>query len=65
MKFELNKKQLKKFYKWKKSIENIYGNNHGGFIFKFQGTGIGEIVTVECEIVGPDFQLDLTDLESW
>ena len=65
MKFELTKKQEKKFEKWKKSIEEIYGNAHGGFIFKFQNTGIGEIVTVECEIVGPDFQLDLTDELSW
>lgn len=64
MKFELTDRQVKKFEKWRNSIKQVFGE-YGQFTFSFQNTGIGEIVLVENSLVGPNYQLDLTEIENW
>lgn len=64
MKFELTKKQVKKFEKWKKSIKGAFGE-YGEFTFSFRHTEIGEVITVENNLIGPNYHLDLTEVENW
>jgi hypothetical protein len=64
MKFELSETQLQKLNEWKFSINKIYGHP-GTFIYKFIPNGIGETVKVESTLVGPEYELDLTEIENW
>ena len=64
MKFELSETQLQKLLDWKFSISKIYGH-HGSFTYKFTPNGIGEIVKVESSLIGPEYELDLTEIENW
>lgn len=63
MTFNLSKTQMSKLKKWQEAIFTIY-HEYGNYRFIFQPTGIGEIVTVECDLV-PNNVLDLTEVENW
>lgn len=68
MKFELSKKQVKKYYKWRKKLpkldEGHFGAAGGGYWFKFVPTGVGVLVNA-----GRDDKkkhvIDLTDWENF
>jgi hypothetical protein len=64
MKFELSETQLQKLLDWKFSISKIYGH-HGTFTYKFTPNGIGQTVKVESSLIGPEYELDLTEIENW
>lgn len=64
MKFELNEKQIKKYKEWSEAINTVYGE-YGSFTFCFKLTGLGDIITVENDLVGDKAILDLTDVDSW
>jgi hypothetical protein len=63
MKFELSETQLEKLNQWKEAINTVHGE-YGTYVYSFRPTGIGDIVTVESNLV-PNKTLDLTEIENW
>ena len=63
MKFELSETQIEKLKEYQSAIFVIFGE-YGSYTYKFKPTGIGEIVTVECDLV-PNKEFDLTETEHW
>jgi hypothetical protein len=64
MNFNLTSTQEEKLKKWKESIKTIYGE-YGSYTYSFRPTGIGDVVTVQSDLVGPNHVLDLTEVENW
>jgi hypothetical protein len=64
IKFELSETQIKKLEEWQSAIKTIYGE-YGSYTYSFKSTGIGDVVTVECDLVGPNYVLDLTEVDKW
>jgi hypothetical protein len=64
MNFEITETQIKKLKTWQEAIKTIYGE-YGSFTFCFRPTGIGNVVVVESDLLGPHQTLDLTEVESW
>jgi len=62
--FELSDTQMEKLDKWKNSIREIYGE-YGQYTYMFIPNGIGEGVFVESSLIGPEYRLDLTEIENW
>ena len=63
MTFSLSKKQMSKLKEWQEAIFIVFGE-HGNYKYIFEPTGLGEIITVECDLL-PHKPLDLTDVENW
>lgn len=64
MKFKLSKAQKEKLKDWQESIFKIYGS-YGTYTYCFTPTGIGDMISVKSHLVGPEFPLDLTEVENW
>jgi hypothetical protein len=64
IKFELSEEQVSELKRWQDAIFIIY-KDYGSYTFIFHPTGIGEVITVECDIMGNKHTLDLTDVDSW
>jgi hypothetical protein len=62
--FELSETQMKKLEKWQSAIKTIYGE-YGSYTYSFRPTGIGDVVTVESDLVGSNHVLDLTEEDKW
>jgi hypothetical protein len=60
--FSLTEKQQARYENWQKHIKNIHGR-YGEYIFSFQPTGIGDIVSVYSSLERES--LDLTEEETW
>lgn len=63
MKFELTEDQMNKVKVWQEAIHTIFGE-YGSYTYCFKPTGIGDVITVQCDLV-PNKELDLTDIETW
>lgn len=64
MKFELSEKQIEKLKEWQEAIHKIYGE-YGSYTYTFHPTGIGDVITVQGEVMGNKHIIDLTDIGSW
>lgn len=63
IKFELDKDEIKKLNKWKKSIKKEYGI-YGGYEYRFDtSSGIGTVIKVYSYIAHKI--LNLTDYSKW
>lgn len=63
MNFNLSETQMSKLKEWQEAIKFIYGE-YGSYTYSFRPTGIGDVVTVSCDLV-PNKELDLTEVENW
>ena len=63
MNFNLSETQMSKLKQWQEAIFIIFGE-YGCYKYIFEPTGLGEIVTVECDLL-PNKTLDLTEVENW
>jgi hypothetical protein len=63
MKFELTETQMSKLKEWQEAIKTIYGE-YGSYTYSFRPTGIGDVVTVECDLISNRI-LDLTEIDTW
>lgn len=54
---------MSKLKEWQEAIKFIYGE-YGSYTYSFRPTGIGDVVTVSCDLV-PNKELDLTEVENW
>jgi hypothetical protein len=64
IKFELSEEQVSELKRWQEAIFLIY-KDYGSYTYMFYPTGIGEVITVECNIMGNKHTLDLTKVENW
>lgn len=62
--FQLSESQIKKLEEWQSAIKTVYGE-YGSYTYSFKPNGIGEVVTVECDLVGSNHVLDLTEIDNW